>query len=706
MRRFLIALAFVAPALFLLFFSIWDELDPSFVNPLFHFYIVTFTTFAAAVVSIFMSTVLGEVARPRHQLAAAAFAVMGIVFIAHGAPTRGALIAHSHPAVPWSAWLTLFSGAVMFVLSSLDGLGSRSFRLPVRSIIYGVTVFLVLYFAILLFTPGWLTAITDRGGERPAQIIFWVTLSLWLLASGRFLLIWRASGNRVDGMLALVAAWLAASTVSLHQFPLWNLSWWFYHVFLLAGFLLTTSILVAEYEQARRFRLLHYFLGISLIFTALLALLASHLFGLHAAQSLASEIETVAAGQIQNLTSDIAGSLPADADAATTRNVYTSRLVALPLGDITVYDTGGIISYPASSVELRLVDPDDKPAFDRSLAGETVAMFLEPGELPPGYTPTENVHLLEIMAPLPMAADGEPAGVVRSIQEVPQLTAAVLRARQVGLLIALVTMGILFVVLLLVVYRADRIITARTEELAAANFNLRRSEAIREDLTDMIVHDLRSPLTAIAASLDLLNRGGDPAKSNGGSRFIASARAASRRMEALISDILAVSKIEAGELQPEYQRVALYDLLAERLNEFEAQATAENKELHLDGPQELVTTLDPVLIGRVVDNLVSNAFKYTTNGSCIQISEYAEDGRVWVTVRDDGPGVPDDYKEHIFGKFAQVPQTRDERAIRKGTGLGLAFCRLVVEAHGGQIWVDDAPAGGSDFKFWLPIRHA
>jgi signal transduction histidine kinase len=706
MRRLLIALAFLGPALFLLFFRVWQDVDPSFVNPLFHFYIVTFTTIAAAVVSILMTVTLGDVARPRHSLAAAAFAVMGVIFIAHGAPTPGALTAHAHPAVQWSAWLTLFSGAVMFVLSSLDGPGQRRSPLPVRSIISGVGVVLVLYFAILLFAPGWLTAITEQGGHWPKDIIFWTTLALWLLALSRFLLIWRVDNNRVDGMLALVAAWLAASTVSLHQFPLWNLSWWFYHVFLLGGFLLTTSVLVAEYEHARRFRLLPYFLGVSLIFTALLALLASHLFGRQAAGSLAGEIETVAAGQIQNLTSDIAGSLPADADDTTARNLYTSRLVALPLGDITVYDTNGIVIYPASSIEMRLIDPDDKPAFDRSLEGETVAMFLEPGQLPPGYTTSENVHLLEIMAPLPMVESGEPAGVVRSIQEVPQLTEAVLQARRAGFFIALVTMSLLFVALLLVVYRADRIITARTEELAAANRNLRRSEEIREDLTDMIVHDLRSPLTAIAASLDLMNRVSDTAQADGRNRFITSARAASRRMEGLISDILAVSKIEAGELQPAYQSVALYELLSERMNEFEAQATAENKQLHLEGPAELVTTLDPALIGRVVDNLLSNAFKYTVDGSCIQVIEQADNGQVSVIVRDDGPGVPDEYKDHIFGKFAQVPQSRDELATRKGTGLGLAFCRLVVEAHGGQIWVEDAPAGGSDFKFWLPIRRA
>lgn len=705
MRRLLIVLAFLAPALALLFFRLRPDLDPGSPNPLFHFYMVTFTTFAAAVVSILLSSVLGEVARPRHVLAATAFVLMGVIFFTHGLATNGALINHFHPAVQWSAWLTLFTGSVIFLIAGLDGPGYEQRNLPIRPVTYSAAGLIMVYLAIAAFAPEWLAAINEQAAPLPANIIFFVTLALWLAAGLRFLLIWRASGRRVDGMLALVAIWLAAATISMHQFPVWKLSWWIYHVNLLAGFLLTSGVLAVEYEHTRRFRLLHYYVGASLVFTALLALVASHLFALQTAESLAAEIETVAASQIQNLTAEISRSLPADSDEAVARNMYTSRLLTLPLGTVTVYDPEGFVSYPPAE-EIRLIDPDNLSLFERSLEGETVAMFLEPGDLPPGYTTTENVHLLEIVAPLPQVAEGRPAGVLQSIQEVPQLTQAVLRGRAVGLLIAAVTMGLLFVALLLVVYRADRIITARTEELAVANTNLRRSEQIREDMTDMIVHDLRSPLTAISASLDLMGRVSEPARHDGRNRFVDNARAASRRMEGLISDILAVSKIEAGELKPERLPVVLYDLLAERLNDFGPQATAESKEIDLAGPKELIVHLDPTLIGRVVDNLMSNAFKYTLEDSCIQVTEQASNGQVMVTVRDNGPGVPDTYKKHIFGKFAQVPKDADEQAIRKGTGLGLAFCRLVVEAHGGQIWVEDAPGGGSDFKFWLPIEQA
>jgi NtrC-family two-component system sensor histidine kinase KinB len=106
----------------------------------------------------------------------------------------------------------------------------------------------------------------------------------------------------------------------------------------------------------------------------------------------------------------------------------------------------------------------------------------------------------------------------------------------------------------------------------------------------------------------------------------------------------------------------------------------------------------------VVDNLVSNAFKYTDRGGHIKVMvEHAED-TLLVHVRDDGQGIPDDYHDRIFEKFVQV--TDDSGApLRKGTGLGLAFCRLAVEAHGGRIWVVSVPGQGSTFSFTLPLEQ-
>ncbi len=107
-------------------------------------------------------------------------------------------------------------------------------------------------------------------------------------------------------------------------------------------------------------------------------------------------------------------------------------------------------------------------------------------------------------------------------------------------------------------------------------------------------------------------------------------------------------------------------------------------------------------------NLVDNAIKFTPSGGQVMIAVYspgtmgAEEGFVRVEVSDTGPGIPDQHKERLFDRFAQLD---GQRGRRRGTGLGLAFCRLAVEAHGGQIWVEDHPQGGAIFALTLPVRR-
>jgi signal transduction histidine kinase len=102
--------------------------------------------------------------------------------------------------------------------------------------------------------------------------------------------------------------------------------------------------------------------------------------------------------------------------------------------------------------------------------------------------------------------------------------------------------------------------------------------------------------------------------------------------------------------------------------------------------------------------LVSNAIKYTDDGGQIQVSAWTNDEQLFVRVRDDGEGIPDDYKQRIFEKFAQAPNAA-ENPNRTGTGLGLTFCERVVQLHHGRIWVEDAPGGGSDFIVRLPLHQ-
>jgi signal transduction histidine kinase len=260
--------------------------------------------------------------------------------------------------------------------------------------------------------------------------------------------------------------------------------------------------------------------------------------------------------------------------------------------------------------------------------------------------------------------------------------------------------------LLFIVHRADQLIRSRTRELERAYTNLRQAEGLRDDLTRMIVHDLRNPLTALTANLDLIGKTlNNPAYPDAPPRFLSGARAAGQRMTGMIDDLLNVGKFEAGELRPVLAPIYLPTLLSDKIESYRTQAEKEQKKLNLRAPAELPTVMaDLALVGRVIDNLLSNAFKYTEPNGAISVEAERKGQDVVVRVRDDGQGIPVEYHQLIFEKFVQVTEPNGA-PLRKGTGLGLAFCRLAVEAHGGRIRVESTPGRGSEFFFNLPLNH-
>ena len=176
-------------------------------------------------------------------------------------------------------------------------------------------------------------------------------------------------------------------------------------------------------------------------------------------------------------------------------------------------------------------------------------------------------------------------------------------------------------------------------------------------------------------------------------------------MTGMIDDLLNVGKFEAGELRLVLGPIYLPTLLADQLESHRSQAEKDGKTLTVRAPAELPTVMaDLALISRVVDNLLSNALKYTDIGGEIQIEAERRDNQIVVRVSDNGVGIPAEYQARIFEKFVQVTEPNGA-PLRKGTGLGLAFCRLAVEAHGGKIKVESTPGYGSIFLFTLPLNQ-
>ncbi len=691
------AIAFLlSPTAVLVFFLLSPTTDLIIRQPLFHFYVVTFTSFAAAVLSILLSRILGETAEARHVLTAVAFVTISIIFFSHGFATPNALIGHSHPAVAWSAWLTLLAGGALFAIA-----GRAGHQLNAQSLqrIVNVTAALVaVYLTVAIFAPDWLEQISAQVSPWHQQTIFALTLFLWLVAAYRFWCWWKISHSRVDAVLTFVAFWLANAAVSMHLFPLWHLSWWLYHFLLLLGFLLAMSVLILEYEQARQFSLLRYYLAIALILTVLLALIVSDLFARFSYNTLVREIENSFARLTQTVLEDFNDKLPDELPPTTIYTLAGSHFTATQIGDVFIQDTNGRIVYPDPTLTTLPFSPETAVRPGQ----EPIIRIVAPEDAPASYAENNN-HLAVAFAPLSLPQ--QPAtlsGLVTIVRPVPELTNAILQARGQGLFFASLAIGGLFIVLYLVVRRADTIITHRTEELTQAYSDLRRSETMRDDLVNMIVHDLRNPLTTITTSLDLLKNGSHSLGDEKQARFVWLAKGASQRMMSLIDDMLTVNKLEAGELRLNTQAVNVQELLDKHVQSFLPQAMNEQKEINLSCPPDLQVAVDATLIGRVVDNLVSNALKYTAvSTGKIELAVERGNGRLYIHVRDNGEGVPDDYKQFIFEKYAQAPNALTQTA-RKGAGLGLAFCRLVVRAHAGDITVHNNPEGGSDFVFYLP----
>lgn len=226
-------------------------------------------------------------------------------------------------------------------------------------------------------------------------------------------------------------------------------------------------------------------------------------------------------------------------------------------------------------------------------------------------------------------------------------------------------------------------------------------DQLREDLTDTMVHDLRTPLTSVRGALELLigGHGGDalPDKQR---RLARIAEVNCRRLLDLVNAILDVSRLESGTLKLERAWVSVEELVLEA---WELQRPiADPKRLTFVSeamPGLPNAWIDRALLSRVLQNLIGNAVKFSSEGGHVLVALRADDeeaGCLRVSVSDTGPGIPEALRGLLFQKFVTGGQTG------RGSGLGLAFCRLAVEAHGGRIWVESPKGPGATISLTLP----
>ena len=235
------------------------------------------------------------------------------------------------------------------------------------------------------------------------------------------------------------------------------------------------------------------------------------------------------------------------------------------------------------------------------------------------------------------------------------------------------------------------------EQLQQNYKRLLEVEKLRDDMRNMIVHDLRTPLTSLIMGMEMV--AGQGPLSEMQREMMNIATSGGRTLLAMINDLLDVEKMESGAIQLDYEPLSAAELVATAVEQVASLAAMERT--------PIVTAIDPEsplfagdanLLSRTLVNLIANAVKFTRGGTVTVTAARGEGDVIRFAVRDTGAGIPAEAFERIFEKFGQL-----DAHTKVGTGLGLAFCKLAVEAHGGRIQVESALGMGSTFSFTIPV---
>jgi K+-sensing histidine kinase KdpD len=230
--------------------------------------------------------------------------------------------------------------------------------------------------------------------------------------------------------------------------------------------------------------------------------------------------------------------------------------------------------------------------------------------------------------------------------------------------------------------------------------NWEHEERVRDQLVHMLVHDLKNPIAAVMGLLEVVEE--DDTLARESRDLLRLAREETHHLLHLSVNMLDVRKIQAGKMKLNTEL-----LFAPQLSEVVAQARGDvgvglqDRHVRIELPQEMPPlSADPEILRRIYANLLSNAMKHTTTGGVITILAQTQGGELLCTMRDDGEGIP---AEDIPNLFAAFEQSRLTLHGRFDTGMGLAFCKLAIEGHGGRIWVESVRGQGASFFFTLPL---
>lgn len=226
-------------------------------------------------------------------------------------------------------------------------------------------------------------------------------------------------------------------------------------------------------------------------------------------------------------------------------------------------------------------------------------------------------------------------------------------------------------------------------------------EQLRSNLLRAISHDLRTPLTGIAGSSNLILSSYDELSREVMIDLVKEINNDSEWLIRLVENLLSMTRIESGKLEIKKNPEIVEEILSESIQHLKSRLN--NHKLTVDIPQDvLFVPMDGKLIEQVIINLVDNAVKYTPEGSVVKIKVYRNKNNVYFEISDNGPGINKNDIDHLFETFYKG--NKNNADSRRGVGLGLAICKSIVLAHGGDIKVRNNEAGGAKFIFTLPVE--
>lgn len=221
----------------------------------------------------------------------------------------------------------------------------------------------------------------------------------------------------------------------------------------------------------------------------------------------------------------------------------------------------------------------------------------------------------------------------------------------------------------------------------------------QSDWVAEVVHEIRTPLTAILSYADLLQR--TDITNSMRIQFVTIIQQETQRVNALATQFLDLARLESGRIRMAQHRLYIGEIINAAANTIRPTITNNRQNLCVEFPDDLPCTVgDDQRIHQVLLNLLSNATKYSDSGDTITVTARADDQQLMIAVSDTGPGIPDEQLPHLFHKFARLPGK--ERQVT-GTGLGLVISRQIVEAHNGKVWAESEVGKGTTFYVTLPI---